>query len=65
MAQTPNLSVGFEIDSEAIQRLSDVITEFTDTVDRLEKALQALASPTHVALVNQLTDERFKSVTRG
>lgn len=44
-----------------LDRLADVVTELTDTLDRLTKFLD---DPEHKRLLNSLTDERFRTVTR-
>ena len=50
-----------------VDRLADVVTELTDSLERLTKALDRVENERihHAAIVGQLTDERFKSVTRG
>lgn len=44
-----------------LDRLADVVTELTDALDRFAKILD---DPEHKRLLNSLTDERFRTVTR-
>ena len=47
--------------AESVHRLADVVTELTDAVQRLSSLL---TKPEHHEVVRQLTDERFRTVTR-
>lgn len=72
MATAGNIKL--EVDTLDLDKLSDVVTELTDAIERFSKALDRLEETSAIVvnvhgevdpdIVRKLTDERFKSVTR-